>query len=220
MSDATNTKDRLLDTAEQLFAQTGIEATSLRTITAEAGANLAAIHYHFGSKETLIQEVFARRVEPVNQERLRQLDELEAAAYPNAPSLKKIIEAFIYPVLLMNKVSEGDCRPFMRLLGRVYSESENIQKLLFSQFKETATRFLAAIQKALPHLPKIEASWRFKFMVGAMAMTVVSHAGFEEQLGSENEMQDMEAIIEKLMAFLIGGMQAPLYQKSEGSTKL
>ena len=84
MSDATNTKDRLLDTAEQLFAQTGIEATSLRTITAEAGANLAAIHYHFGSKETLIQEVFARRVEPVNQERLRQLDELEATAYPNA----------------------------------------------------------------------------------------------------------------------------------------
>lgn len=209
MNDAADTKIRLLDTAERLFAQSGIEATSLRTITAEAGANLAAIHYHFGSKENLVQQVFARRIEPVNRERMQRLDQVEAQAYPEAPPLRKIIESFIYPVLLMNDDSEYDCRPFMRLLGRVYSESEKMQRLLFSQFEETAARFIPAIQTALPHLPKLEVAWRFKFMVGAMAMTVVSHAGFEEYLGSRNEMQNMEPIIERLITFLIGGFQAP-----------
>ena len=48
-----NTKDRILDAAERLFAHKGIEATSLRNITAEAGVNLAAVNYHFQSKEAL-----------------------------------------------------------------------------------------------------------------------------------------------------------------------
>lgn len=205
----TDTKVKLLDTAERLFSEKGIEATSLRTITAEAGANLAAIHYHFGSKEVLIREVFARRIGPINEERLRQLDHLESQTDKKLFSLAKIIEAFVAPILLMNKKSEFDCRPFMRMMGRLYSESEEVQKLVFGQFEQVAKRFVAAFQKALPKLSEIEISWRFKFMVGAMAMTVVSHAGFEEQLGECNEMQDMEKIIKRLMPFLIGGFQAP-----------
>jgi AcrR family transcriptional regulator len=205
----TDTKIKLLDTAERLFSQKGIEATSLRTITAKAGANLAAIHYHFGSKEILIREVFARRIGPVNEERLRQLDALESRTDHTRPSLAKIIKAFVAPVLLMHKNCDFDCRPFMRLMGRVYSESEEVQKLVFGQFEEVAKRFISAFQKTLPKLSKIEVSWRFKFMVGAMAMTVVSHAGFEEYLGEYNELQDMEKIIKRLIPFLVGGFQAP-----------
>ncbi|MFQ5627650.1 MAG: TetR/AcrR family transcriptional regulator [bacterium] len=205
----TDTKIRLLDTAEQLFAEKGVEATSLRTITAEADANLAAIHYHFGSKEVLIREVFARRIGPVNMERLRLLDELESRAGKKPLLLQKIIEAFIRPILLMHKTTDCDCRPFMRLMGRVYSESENVQKLVFGQFNEVAKRFISALQCALPKLSEIDISWRFKFMVGAMAMTVVSHAGFEKHLGEKNELVDMDSIINRLMPFLVGGFQAP-----------
>ena len=75
-----NTKDRILDTAERLFARDGFEATSLRSITAEAGVNLAAINYHFQSKEALVQAVIGRRMGPMNDRRLALLDAYEAQA--------------------------------------------------------------------------------------------------------------------------------------------
>ena len=62
----TDTRERLLDAAKYLFAQRGVDATSLRHITAEAAANLASVNYHFGSKEALFRAVFVRRIGPVN----------------------------------------------------------------------------------------------------------------------------------------------------------
>ena len=88
----TSTQDRLLDAAEVLFADQGF-STSLRSITASAGVNLAAVNYPCGSKDVLIQEVFARRLEPLNRERLRLLDELESAEPDVVPSLERIVEA-------------------------------------------------------------------------------------------------------------------------------
>ena len=75
-----NTKDRILDSAERLFARDGFEATSLRAITAEANVNLAAVNYHFQSKEALVQTVIGRRMGPVNAQRLALLDAYEAEA--------------------------------------------------------------------------------------------------------------------------------------------
>ena len=80
-----DTRDRLLDTAERLFAERGVDATSLRHITTEAEANLASVNYHFGSKEALFRQIFARRIGPINEERLRLLDACEAN---NPPTLE------------------------------------------------------------------------------------------------------------------------------------
>ena len=76
------TKDRILDAAESLFMEHGFEATSLRSITAAAGVNLAAVNYHFGSKEELFQAVLTRRLDPMNQERVDLLDRFERDAAP------------------------------------------------------------------------------------------------------------------------------------------
>ena len=54
------TRDRILDAAERLFVEHGFEGTSMRMITGAANANLAAVNYHFGSKDALIQAVFRR----------------------------------------------------------------------------------------------------------------------------------------------------------------
>src|SRR5271156_1240304 len=94
---AVDTKTRILDVAEKLFGENGFDGTSLRDITTEADVNLAAVNYHFQSKDSLIDAVIARRIEPVNQQRLEMLD----AAGPN-PSLEKILTAFLAPVLDQN----------------------------------------------------------------------------------------------------------------------
>src|SRR6185436_20306302 len=92
-----STRDKLLGTAEKLFSEQGYDATSLRHIIAEAGVNLASIHYHFGSKEELLDEIVARKAGPVNTERLAMLDRTEAEA-PGSPSVERVLEAFLLPM--------------------------------------------------------------------------------------------------------------------------
>src|SRR6266568_5066457 len=89
------TRTVLLDAAERLFAENGVEGTSVRDITKAAGVNLGAINYHFGTKERLALEVFARRLEPVNRERIARLDALEEAATDGKLKAEQIIDALI-----------------------------------------------------------------------------------------------------------------------------
>src|SRR2546428_8870540 len=93
----TDTKQRILDTAERLFSQNGVATTSLRQIIAEADVNLAAIHYHFRSKDALLDAVLVRRLEPVNRERLSRLNTCEQA--PGPPGLECVLRAFIAPAV-------------------------------------------------------------------------------------------------------------------------
>src|SRR5215469_6172712 len=111
MNEKVDTKARILDAAEKLFGQKGFEATSLRDITAEAQVNLAAVNYHFQSKDSLIDAVIARRIEPVNRRRLEMLGE----AGPD-PTIEQILTAFLAPVFEMHVES------VVPLLGRAMAE--------------------------------------------------------------------------------------------------
>src|SRR5918995_3621308 len=93
------TKEKILDAAERLFATHGFAGTSLRAVTKEAGVNLAAVHYHFGTKEDLLRAVLSRIVIPVNRERLKMLEQVEAAAGSDPPSPAGVLQGFIAPAL-------------------------------------------------------------------------------------------------------------------------
>src|SRR5258708_20774530 len=110
------TKDRILDAAERLFATQGFEATSLRAITTQAGVNLAAVNYHFQSKDALLRAVIARRIGPVNRRRLELLDAWEATL---TRDLHSLIEAFLTPAVELKRTN---ARTFLPLLGRIYTE--------------------------------------------------------------------------------------------------
>src|SRR5437868_14601767 len=94
-----DTKQRILDSAERLFAAHGFEATSLRNIIADAKVNLAAIHYHYHSKEALLAAVIHRRLDPINRERLKLLDDCERDAHDGKPSLEAVLNAFFAPAV-------------------------------------------------------------------------------------------------------------------------
>ena len=151
-----------MDTAERLFGEQGYAATSLRQIIAEAGVNLAAIHYHFGSKEDLLDQLVVRKAGPVNEERIAMLDRLEAEY--NDPPLAGVIRAFMGPAFRRIEQSPG----MSQLMGRLYGEGI-MPHLLAKHFQEVLRRFGAAFQRALPHLSETERVLRIQFMVGAMA---------------------------------------------------
>jgi AcrR family transcriptional regulator len=183
-ADSADTRTRLLDAAEELFGQHGFSGASLRAITAAAGANIAAVNYHFGNRAALVQEVIARRVGPVNEERLRRLDELEAAAASGPPgtcavAIRDIVDAFLAPAL---HAFQHDATTLCRIMGRVHAErSPEIRRAIFSHFEPVLHRFTAALGQARPDLPPDEIADRFKFMVGAMAFALMNPAGAPER---------------------------------------
>jgi AcrR family transcriptional regulator len=204
------TRGRILDAAEALFMEHGLEATSLRQITARAGVNLAAVNYHFGAKESLIQEVFRRRLTWLNEERLRVLDTLEAAAGANPVKPRLILEAFFGTALRLAADVDGGGRTFMRLLSRTYAEpSAFVRGFLAEEYAAVMKRFKAALCKSLPDVPKEEILWRFHFMVGAMSYAL-SGADTLQLIGGAPPDDAPEALTARLMSFLVGGLRAPL----------
>ncbi len=208
-----DTKEKMLRAAESLFSQHGFSATSVRMITAEADVNLAAMHYHFGSKEKLMAELFAWRLDPLNQERLQLLDQCEAEAGEEPPALEKILEAFIGPPIRLSRDPERGGVLFMRLLGRAFTEpSDRTRQIVYNQFGQVIRRFSAALSAALPHLSPEELFWRFHFMVGAMAHTIHTMAD-EHQLhklsGGVCHQADVDTTVNRLVPFLAAALTSP-----------
>jgi AcrR family transcriptional regulator len=212
----SDTRERILDAAERLFMESGYEGTSMRMITGEAEVNLAAVNYHFGSKEALLREVFRRRLAWLNRERLRQLDELElqAAGQPLKPSA--ILEAFFGTLLQMGSDESLGGMTFLRLLGRTLTEPADFIRTFFAgEYAEVIERYKRALFRALPEVPHEEIIWRFHLMLGAMSYAIAGTDALQVVTGCEldldNEGPDAAKLLAaRVMPFLLGGLRAPL----------
>jgi AcrR family transcriptional regulator len=203
-----NTKTRILDTAERLFAHHGIEATSLRTITAEAGVNLAAVNYHFQSKEALMHAVIARRLDPINQRRLAMLDAYEAEAAGAPVPLNQLLDAMLRPIFEM---LSSPAKPFAPMMSRIFTESSDLTEKVFQKhMAHILARFFPALERALPHLSRTELLWRMQFMMGAVAHTIGGARVLEVLSGGLCDSSDVEGILQRLESFLLAGLQAPV----------
>ena len=214
---ATDTRERILDAAERLFMAHGYEGTSMRQITGEASVNLAAVNYHFGSKESLMQEVFRRRLDWLNEERMRVLNEAEAAAgdKPLKPSL--IVDGFFGTLLRMADDEVHGGKTFLRLLGRTLTDpSEFIRTFLADEYADVVERYKVALFRALPDVPKAEIVWRFHFMLGATSYAIAGTDALRVVTDWQIEEADLtdrqDRLLPRLMSFLLGGLRAPLPQ--------
>jgi AcrR family transcriptional regulator len=194
-----DTKTRILDVAEKLFGESGFDATSLRDITAGAHVNLAAVNYHFQSKESLIDAVIGRRFEPINRRRLEML----AAAGPN-PTVEQIVEAFVSPVF------DRDPSPILPLMGRTLSTPDQfITRVFKKHLVVVAQKFTEAFSKALPQLSEAERLWRFHFMGGAMAHVLCWSQLLWELTDGVCDPSDRKGVKVRLVRFLTAGFHAP-----------
>ncbi|MBE2258926.1 MAG: TetR/AcrR family transcriptional regulator [Candidatus Accumulibacter sp.] len=219
-----DTRERILDVAERLFMEHGYEGTSMRVITTAAEVNLAAVNYHFGSKEALLCAVFRRRLGWLNRERLQALDVLEAQAggAPLKPS--QILEAFFGTLLRMGEDESRGGMTFLRLLGRTLTEpAEFIRTFFANEYAEVIDRYKLALFRALPDVPKAEIVWRLHFMLGAMSyaiagtdvLRVVTGCELGDLAGEQNADAAGDSALarrlsQRLMPFLLGGLRAPL----------
>ena len=199
MIERTGTKERILDTAENLFGLNGFESVSLREITTGAGVNLAAVNYHFQSKDALIDAVIARRIAPVNARRMELLD----AAGSN-PTLEQILEAFLRPVF------EIQVHPLIPLIGRVMSNPDMfVDRLFNTHLAPVAARFSGAFSAALPELPMADVAWRMHFTVGMMTHTLLWGHIFPRITQGLCSIDDRDALLRRSVRFLAAGFRTP-----------
>jgi len=206
MKSHSDTRSRILDGAEELFGERGLDRVSIRDITRKAKVNLAAINYHFGSKEDLIAAVFERRVVPVNEARLAALRTVEKSAGKRIPRLEAILEAFIRPALQSSLEASKGGTAFSKLFGRCLSEpSPEVEALLKRQFEPLVKRMDLALRRALPHLSRSEIFWRMKFTYGALHHWLLTKDKFRPDWVED---VDVETQTQKLISFAAAGFRA------------
>lgn len=206
----SDTVDRILDAAEELFAERGFSETSLRMITSKAKVNLAAVNYHFGSKNALIQAVFARFLTPFAETLDEAFDELEARCQEAPPSLDQTLWALTESAIRMPQRNEKGISIFMRLLGLAYTQSQgHLRKFLEAEYSDPFGRFMKLLKDATPDLSAVDRYWRIQFMLGATAFTMSSSDALRDilqnKLGVETSVEEIAA---RLVPFLSAGLQA------------
>src|SRR5690606_19490398 len=205
----SETVERILDAAEQLFAEKGFAETSLRLITSKAGVNLAAVNYHFGSKKSLIQAVFTRFLNPFVSSLEQELERNEQAGIPEQ-SLEQLLEMLVRLVLAVKPRSGHDLSTFMRLLGLAFSQSQgHLRKYLAEVYGKVFKRYMELVLRSSPELPPAVLFWRVHFMLGSAAFTLSSMKALKAIAEAEcGERASTEEVLRQMVPFLAAGMRA------------
>lgn len=199
-----STKDRILGAAEELFAQHGFGGTSLRQVTSRADVNIAAVNYHFGSKENLVNEVFRRRMDEMSAQRLAQLRDAQAEA---PDELEPILAAFIEPALALSQDRHGGAA-FIRVIARAYAEkNDGLRKFLSEQYGHVLREFGKAIAACLPALSKEELYWRLDFVSGALTYAMADFGLIKRPSGVSEAVHRQRAARE-LIRFAAAGLKS------------
>jgi AcrR family transcriptional regulator len=213
MNDMSDTRGRILDAAERLFAQQGYDRTSLRAITGSAGVNLAAVNYHFGSKEALLEAVIERRLVPLNEVRMERLRAVleRAREGDGRPAVGDVLTAFMEPTLRFKESGEG-ARDFITLVASAVSVPAGgpVRSIFMRMVEPLFRNLFGALREALPGVPEDVLMWRVHFAMGAMLRTMQMFCDeHHPEKGMCPEKTDAETVLGVLIPFVTAGMEAP-----------
>jgi len=208
MKIADDTRRRIVEAAERLFAHQGIEETSLRAITKEAGVNVAAIHYHFGSRDELLREVLDRTIAPLNRRRAELLDAALAEHGGGPLPVEELLRALLRPDLEAVERLRDESVEIAWLVGRSYATpSPAVARFSEEQFRVIADRFLPELERSLPEVDRDVLWFRVRCIVGVIVAVFAGATprGEPSPYGTE----DVDTALDQLVAFLAPGLSVP-----------
>ena len=201
-----DTKEQIINVAERLFAESGFSGTTLRNVVSEAEVNLAAVHYHFGSKENLFRAVVSRFARPVVKKELALLDQLQSEQ--EAPSVEAILTALFQPCLEILAQADEDARWVRaQFMGRCRTEPGAIQSIAADEFSAATEAFLDALQRVLPDQSRSQLHWKLDLAIAAL-IRVQTEAGQPLALIQSTEPEAIQKTVEQLVQFLSPGMRS------------
>ncbi|AVO38705.1 TetR/AcrR family transcriptional regulator [Pukyongiella litopenaei] len=203
----STTRDALRAVAEELFAEHGIDGVTTRALAERAGANMAAVNYHYGNKDNLTMAVFRDVARRTVQRRLDNLARIEARAEREgrAPGLREVVEAFVDAYVNHDSPRTGVLLAHLVLQHRVRS-TEWTEAIVREELDDFARRYVGVLRRAVPHLDESEVHWRYHLMVGAVMMGVSGHGSNARLRRLSNGLcapEDRDEFREQLIAFLV-----------------
>jgi AcrR family transcriptional regulator len=205
--DSESSREKLIASAERLFADRGFDGVSVRDIANAAGVNSALVGYYFRGKEGLLSEVYTRHCEPMKRERARLLEECSKAA--KGPTLEQVIEAFVRPSLQVTTDKSGRT-DFTRLRAVLSAEnSALLEKLVAENFDQSSRMFVDALCRCLPQLTREDVLWRFHFLLGTIYYTGAGPHRIKTLSAGRCDPSDPVATCRHLIPFLAAGFRAP-----------
>ena len=206
-SNGLATRAAILDAAEKMIAEIGYSSTTLRKLAKETDTNIASISYHFGSKATLLQGIYERRLSGVNKKRRAALQAYLAEVGDARPDIEKLLDIFLRPLIEALRSGRGT-RNFSRLYGRTAVDSTpEVRSVVREFYNDTAGEFLLAFRKACPDLSDVEFARRAIFLYGAMTYSLADtgHVNGVLQVATDN---GTEEFIQSIVSFVSAGFKA------------
>ncbi len=207
-SKAAETRQRILDAAEALFAQHGFASVTVRQIMKRANADVALAYYHFDSKRDLFDAVLMRRAEHLNEVRLKALAEVEQRHPDDQPSVEEIVGAFVVPLLDLLASDHDRWQHYFALIAQVNNSPEWGGELMTKYFDPLVSRFIEAIRRALPDCREADVYWSYHFLSGALTLTFAETGRIDNLSGGVCRSSDMAAVSERMPAFIAAGFRA------------
>lgn len=204
-------RERIILAAERLFAIKGIGNATLKAVTQEAGVNLAAVNYHFGSKQELVFAVFDDLADRISRRRLALLAERKLATGGQPLSVSEIVFFFLEPYVLHEGGRDGALLINM-ILHQRFSPTKTADRIIAKYFDKVATKFVEAFSESIAHLDKKSLYWRYYFMVSSILFSA-SERGQGNRLakisGGLADLSDLDELVHQLTVFIAGGMASP-----------
>jgi AcrR family transcriptional regulator len=199
-----STQEEILNVAEQVFAEHGYVATSLREIAARADVTQALVIYYFGNKQTLFEVLFKRRGLEISRDRQALLDAL--LAREARPSPRALIEAYLAPQFAMRGSGPGGLA-FVRMQARLHHEPDELAMRLRREVYDSSTRnYIAALERVVPGLSRADAHWRMMFAVGTYLYMLSGFDRLSDLSDGEYNTDNTPEVIRRLTDFLVAGI--------------
>jgi len=200
-------RDRILDTAEALFAERGFDGVTLRQIAVGAGVDVALASYHFGKKLDLFRAVFERRAPALNDARLAALNAVQAAAAPEPASVESIIEAFLRPLEMTQESADAGWANYLALVAYINNSAYWGPRMMSEIFDELVNTFICALRLALPHAEDRDLYWCYHNLSGALTLTLARTGRIDRLSGGICHSDDFKSAYDHMIPFVAGGFR-------------
>lgn len=201
-------KERLLDAAEQLFAQHGFDGVSVRDITEAARVDVALVSYHFGGKRELFASIFRRRAERLNADRSTVLDRALEAARPGLPDIEQLINAYVQPMLQLSQGDDPGWNYYFQIVAQVSNSPHWAPELMTQHYDPEADKLIRALRASLPGVPPAQIYWAIQFLSGTVCMTFAQTGRIDRLSGGLCVSTDLRTALERLVPFAAAGFRA------------
>jgi AcrR family transcriptional regulator len=205
--DSIPKRDRILDAAEELFAEHGYDGVTLRRIATTAGVDVALANYHFGKKLDLFKAVFARRAELLNDARREALHACQASSGKKGPSVEQIIEAFLRPLELAQETGDQGWGHYLSLIAYINNSPYWGPRMMSPLFDALVQEFIDALKKALPKASDADIYWCYHNLSGALTLTLANTGRIDKLSRGECRSADFQAAYDHMIPFTAAGFR-------------